>query len=53
MAFPLETIIIGILRNPNVQSQPEHVAVVCCAPGCEANTLMQMKEFSGTLMAYN
>ena len=53
MASPLETIIIGILGNPNTQHQPEHVAVAHRAPGCEANTLMQMEEFSGTLMAYN
>ena len=53
MASPLETIIIGILGNPNTQHQPELVAVVHRAPGCKANTLMQMEEFSGTLMAYN
>lgn len=53
MALPLETIIIGVLRNPNAQCQPGRVAVVHHAPGCEANTLMEMKEFSSTLMVYN
>lgn len=49
MGFPLETIIIGNLGNPNAQCQPEQVAVVHGASGCEANTLLQMKD----LMAYN
>lgn len=49
MGFPLETIIIGSLGNPNTQCQPEQVAVVHGASGCEANTLLQIKD----LMAYN
>lgn len=53
MAFPLKTIIIVVLGNPNAQSQTEYVTVICHASRCEANTLMQMKEFCGTLMPYS
>lgn len=54
MASPLETTALGVLGNSNARHQTP--ARTCCcglhAPGCQANSLMQMK-FSDILMAFN